>query len=112
MTGEVICEREFNTVIDGETVPIIAQWMKPTPDGSVWRCEYALTWPDGTVRRRYSMGVDATQALILAFHAVSTDLELAPWPVRWFDNEEGYVGLPGFKDPETRTRVISPRGGR
>ena len=112
MTDEVVCEREFNTVIDGESLPILAQLMKPVPDGSGWRCAYALTWPNGTVRRRSSIGVDSSQALILAFHAVSADLEFAPWPVRWFDNEEGDVGLPGFEDPETRTRVISPRGCR
>lgn len=112
MTAEVICEREFNTVIDGEAFPVLAQWMKPAPDGSAWRCAYALTWPDGTVRRRSSMGVDSTQALMLAFHAVSADLELAPWPVRWFDNEVGDHGLPAFKDRETRIRVVTARGKR
>ncbi|MDP1913269.1 hypothetical protein [Brevundimonas sp.] len=110
MTGEVICEREFNTVIDGETFPIVVRWMKPTPDHSDWRCEYSIAWPDASVRRGYAMGVDSTQALILAFHPVSTDLELAPWPVRWFDNEVNDLGLPGFRDPETRTRVITSRG--
>ncbi len=110
MTGEVICEREFNTVIDGEAFPIFVQWMKPDADGPHWRCEYKITSATGSVRRRYAMGVDSAQALILAFHAVSTDLELAPWPVRWFDDETGDLGLPGFNDRATRIRVITSRG--
>lgn len=110
MTDEVICEREFNTVIDGEGFPVLVRWMKPEADGSSWRSEYSITWPTGLVRRRSAMGVDSTQALMLAFHAVSADLELADWPVRWFDNEPGDLGLPGFRDAETRIRVITSRG--
>lgn len=110
MSGQAICERELNTVIDGEAFPIFVQWMKPTPDGSSWRCECVIAWPDGSLQRSYAMGVDSTQALILAFHRVSSVLELAPWPVRWFDNEEDDLGLPGFRDRETRVRVITSRG--
>ncbi len=32
------------------------------------------------------------------------------WPVRWFDNDVNDLGVPGFKDPETRIRVITTRG--
>ena len=110
MSENVVCEREFNTVVDGEAFPFVVRWMQPTPDQSDWRCEYSITWPDGSVRQGYAMGVDSTQALILAFHTVSTDLELAPWPVRWFDNDVNDLGLPGFRDPETRIRVITTRG--
>lgn len=110
MTEEVICEREFNTVVDGEAFPVFVRWMKPTSDRSSWRCDCEITWPDGLVSRSYAMGVDSTQALILAFHRISSVLELAPWPVRWFDNEPDDLGIPGFKDAETRIRVITSRG--
>lgn len=109
MTDEVVCEREFNTVIDGEAVPILVRWVKPQPDQADWRCEYVITWPNGSVRRGYAMGVDSAQALILAFRSVSTDLELTPWPVRWFENADD-LGLPTFNVSDHRIRVITARG--
>ncbi|WP_332676548.1 DUF6968 family protein [Brevundimonas sp.] len=96
MTDDVVCEREFNTVIDGEVVPILVQWMKPTHEGLHWRCDYSIAWPDRPVRRFHAMGVDSAQALILALYMVRAELETAPSPVRWFDNEAD-LGLPAFE---------------
>ena len=107
MTGEVICEREFNTVLDGEPVPILVQWMKPRPDGRDWRCDYSIAWPTRPMRRGYAMGVDSTQALVLALSMASAELEFGDWPVRWFDTD---LGLPTSISPERRIRVVTPRG--
>lgn len=96
MTDDVVCERKFHTTVDGEILPILVQWMKPTTDGLHWCCDYSIAWPDRPVRRFHAMGVDSAQALILALHMVSAELETASSPVRWFDNEAD-LGLPAFE---------------
>ena len=110
MTREVVCEREFNTVLDGETIPILVQWMKPQPDGTDWRCDYSIAWPDRPLHRGYAMGVDSAQALVLAFSMASGELEFGAWPVRWFDNEVNDLGLPNSAGPDRRIRVVTLRG--
>ena len=107
MTDEVICEREFKTVFDGDPVPILVQWMKPRPDGRDWRCDYSIAWPDRPLRRGYGIGVDSAQALLLAFSCVSAELESGAWPVQWFDSD---LGLPSSIGPGRRIRVVTPRG--
>ncbi len=88
MTGDVVCEREFNTVIDGQTFPVLVQWMKPAADGPHWRCEYSIAWPHGSVRQRYAMGVDSTQALLLAMKGASGELYDAKPQVFWWDPDD------------------------
>ena len=104
-TGEVICEREFLALIGGEGFPLLVQWMKPAHDkrrtddeSAPWRCDYVIHWPDQPARRRYAMGVDSTQALILALSIVETELQTGPWPVRWFDDIKS-LGLPVLEMP-------------
>lgn len=91
----VVCEREFNAIIDGESFPFSVEWMQPAPDQNDWRCELVIHWPTGPAMS-YAVGVDSTQALILAFYRAQTLLETGPWPVRWFDHPPGSLGLPGF----------------
>ena len=94
--GAIICEREFSTVFDGVEHPFVVQWMRPAPDQNDWRCEFVIHWPTGPAVRSYAMGVDSTQALVLALHNAQTRLETSPWSVRWFDHPPGELGLPSF----------------
>lgn len=101
--GEVICEREFTSLIGGERFPFLVHWMKPEPDRPVssgqhvsWRRDYIINWPDQPARRRYAMCVDSTQALILALSVVESELRDATWPVHWFDDTVS-LGLPALE---------------
>jgi len=104
-TGEVICEREFLALIGGEGFPLLVQWMKPAHDkrrtddeSAPWRCDYVIHWPGQPAHRRYAMGVDSTQALVLALSIVETELLTGPWPVRWFEDMKS-LGLPLLETP-------------
>jgi hypothetical protein len=103
--GEVICEREFLALNGGEGFPLLVQWMKPEPDQrrpndqhTHWRCDYVIHWPGQPAHRRYAMGVDSTQALVLALSIVETELLTGPWPVRWFEDMKS-LGLPLLEMP-------------
>ena len=107
MSDEVVCEREFNTVIDGQTTPFHVRWMKPAPDRTAWRCDYTIAWPRRPMRRRSAIGVDSTQALLLAMKPVAGELYDAEPQVFWWEPDD-ILGLPvhdGDEDLETaRTR--------
>ena len=93
MKDDVICEREFVALIGDNKRPFLVQWMQPQSDQNGWRCDYVINWPERPVRRKYAMGVDSVQALILALSIVETELQNGHWPVEWFDGQSG-LGLP------------------
>ncbi|CAN5120016.1 hypothetical protein BH10PSE1_BH10PSE1_33470 [soil metagenome] len=97
---DVICEREFNTTIDGVVYPIRVSWDRPQPDRGDWRCDFRIVWPDGKISNGYAPGVDSTQALVLALYQISGRLETAEMPVFWFDNAENELGLPTYSSAE------------
>lgn len=90
----VACERAYRVVIDGEPKPLLCRWFipQPHPEGD-WECRIEITWPDGRVRKRTSGGVDATQALMLAFSLVATDILVSDNPIFWFEEHDD-LGLP------------------
>ena len=88
MSDEVVCEREFNMVIDGQTTPFHVRWMKPAPDRTAWRCDYTIAWPDRPMRRRSAIGVDSTQALLLAIKVAAAELYDAEPQVFWWDPDD------------------------
>ena len=45
----------------------------PKPDQNNWRCDFAVSWP-GFERRHRVMGVDSYQPLLLALHAVGSEI--------------------------------------
>jgi hypothetical protein len=62
--------------------------MKPKPhDEGDWRCDYTFTLATEVVREASAYGVDSTQALVLAFSKVASELETRGFPIFWF--EEG-----------------------
>lgn len=61
-----------------------------------WSCAYRIGWPDAP-RLGFGYGVDATQALLLALHAIGTDIYTSDYHrsgrLRWEQAGQGY-GFP------------------
>ncbi|MDX3807919.1 MAG: hypothetical protein QHC89_16180 [Bosea sp. (in: a-proteobacteria)] len=61
-----------------------------------WSCAYQIAWP-GAPRRGFGHGVDAMQAMLLAFHAIGTDIYTSDYHrsgrLRWEQAGQGY-GFP------------------
>ena len=55
------------------TQGVLVQFFRPVPDRGDYRCDYKIIWPD-RVRTFYGMGIDGTQALILAMQNAHVDL--------------------------------------
>ena len=73
-------------------------WPKPEydadPNDPPWRCFYSLRFPDDEVKRRYAVGIDSMQALLLALEAawgdlrsVGDDTPTQRPPVRWLGDD-------------------------
>jgi hypothetical protein len=71
---EPIASRSF----DSELGPVDVRVFAPEPDGQDFRCEYEII-RNGKRLRRYAMGVDSMQALLLAISGARTSL-LYPEP--------------------------------
>jgi hypothetical protein len=90
----VACERTYKVLIDGTERPLPCRWFVPEahPEGS-WMCRAEITWPGGRVRQVRAGGVDAAQALILAFSSVGVELLINDHPVYWSQPNDD-LGLP------------------
>ncbi|MGV8928852.1 MAG: DUF6968 family protein [Brevundimonas sp.] len=91
--SDLICDREFGVQIDGVDRRVVVEWMKPRRDRGDWRCDWIIHWVDRPEGRGYSMGVDSTQALLLAMGAVRGRLADEAPTARWLDSHED-LGLP------------------
>ena len=95
--NELICGREFGVTADDVERRLVVEWMKPRRDRGDWRCDFVIHWFDREPERGYSMGVDSTQALLLAMGAARSRVEhLAP-EAFWLD-AKGDLGLPSIPD--------------
>jgi hypothetical protein len=45
------------------------------PDDPPWRCWYSIRFPDGEIKQRSAVGIDAIQALLLAFAVARVDMQ-------------------------------------
>lgn len=77
---------------DGDiVVPVTVH--SPRQGDRDWSCVYEIGWPDGP-RRGCGYGVDATQAMLLAFKAIGTDLYTSDYHrsgrLRWLEPGDGY----------------------
>ena len=112
MSDEVACERTFQTLVADEPRPVVVEWFRPRADQNDWRCDYAIHWPHRPMTRRYAMGVDSAQALLLAMKAVSAALYDAEPPVFWHEPDD-VLDLPLMRGDETleaaRSKGHSPR---
>ena len=106
MTEDVICERNYQTAIDGEIRPVPVQWMKPAlePTGD-WSCTFRIEWPHRPERVRKCFGIDSVQALQLALDAVAVELYTAEPPVYWWSPND----ILGLSVPEDSAHLEAAR---
>ncbi|HYC68916.1 DUF6968 family protein [Brevundimonas sp.] len=90
---DLVCDREFTVEIEGVEGRIVVEWMKPVRDRGDWRCDWIIHWLDRPEARGFSMGVDSTQALLLAFGMIRGRIEHDAPSARWLDGDSG-LGLP------------------
>jgi hypothetical protein len=92
--GEVIAEREFDSLSEGGP-PVVGRLGKPRPDtrdGGDWQCSYqVLGTGDDTASTAY--GVDSLQALMLAIDKLRADLT---WRARQREEGFSWFGQPGL----------------
>jgi hypothetical protein len=90
---DLVCDREFEVEVDGAERRIVVEWMRPRRDRGDWRCDWVIYWVDGPEEQGYSMGVDSTQALLLAIGLVRGRLEDGAPTARWLGRGDT-LGLP------------------
>jgi len=70
-----------------------------------WQCAYEIAWPDGS-RRGFGYGVDSAQAMLLALHAIGTDIYTSDYHrsgrLSWERPGRGY----GFPVPRTIRNLL------
>jgi hypothetical protein len=86
--SDIVCEREYQTEIDGVVRPIQVSWDRPQPDQNNWRCDYRIFWPGGEVSNGYAGGADSTQALLLGMKQVSAILYHTQPPVFLYEPDD------------------------
>jgi hypothetical protein len=72
--ADVVCERTYWMMIDGQPRPIPVRWLRPVLDSVSWCCEIQVDWPNQTPQRQKIYGVDSVQAILLAFQAAASIL--------------------------------------
>lgn len=72
-------------------IPVIID--SPQKGEHDWSCAYEIGWPDGA-HHGFGYGIDATQAMLLAFKAIGTDLYTSDYHrsgrLRWVAPGDGY----------------------
>jgi len=56
------------------------------PDDPRWRCKFTINYPDETSTKQSSVGIDSTQALLLALSAVKAELKESEHGINWLGN--------------------------
>jgi hypothetical protein len=69
----IIAERCLYIKTEADPIPVPITLYAPVDDDNHWRCEYAISWPEG-MRRFNGCGADAVQALILALEMIGIEL--------------------------------------
>ena len=61
----------------GERAVPIRIYAPEEENGGHWVCRYEIEWPDHTVKR-FGVGIDAVQALVLALQIIGAELYTSP----------------------------------
>jgi enoyl-CoA hydratase len=126
MIDDIVCQRTYQTVVDGVVLPVPVRWFRPRQNVfGDWMCEYLIEWPHGPHRTFKASGMDSVQALELALGMVATELYVARPPVFLFE-ENDRLHLPAvaairaleaarnpppeFKMPETEILIFVDNG--
>ncbi|HYC74515.1 DUF6968 family protein [Brevundimonas sp.] len=91
--SDLVCDRQFGVEVDGVERRVVVEWMRPVRDRGDWRCDWVIHWFDRPEARGFSMGVDSTQALLLAMGMAGVRIEHDAPTARWLDGDSG-LGLP------------------
>ena len=97
--GVLACYREFGIILDDGPKRVVAEWMVPVRNRGDWRCDWVIHWPHRSAARRYAVGVDSTQAMLLAMESVEAELALSDPPVFWHEPGDK-LELPAIKGSE------------
>jgi len=69
----VIANRSLKLRLGSNDVEVPVRIYAPVANGVDWTCHYEIGWPEGT-RKSYAAGIDAVQALHLAFQKIGVDI--------------------------------------
>lgn len=93
--GRIVAIRKFREVGPRhKDVKVVIGKPRKRREGE-WACPYYISGV-GMERIRYVYGVDAFQALLLAFQGIRISLEKTGKRFSWIGGEEGDTGLPRF----------------
>ena len=107
MSQDVVCERTYQMVIDGQARPIPVRWLRPAPDAIDWCCEFQIDWPHQAPEHLKIYGVDSVQALYLALQMAASVLCTAQPPVFLYEpgDDLNLPHLTDIKDAGARDRL-------
>lgn len=92
----VTLERSLTYALANSDIEIKVSVHAPIRGELDWQCAYEIAWPDGP-RRGFGSGIDSTQALLLALHAIGADIYTSDYHrsgrLRWEQADQGY-GFP------------------
>lgn len=74
VNADVVCERTYKMIIDGEARSVPVRWQRPARDEIDWCCEIQIDWTHQAPERLKAYGVDSVQALYLAFQMAASIL--------------------------------------
>lgn len=81
---------------DHGDIAVEVQVESPIQGAEDWSCAYRIAWPNAA-RNGFGHGVDAVQAMLLALHAIGTDIYTSDYHrsgrLRWEQAGQGY-GFP------------------
>jgi len=96
----IIIQRSLTYKVAAASVEIPITVHLPQHGKHDWICAYDIAWPDGT-RHGFGYGIDSAQALLLALHAIGTDIYTSDYhqsgQLYWERPGQGY----GFPVPRT-----------
>jgi len=94
--SDVACDRDFTMLVGSEPRRVFVEWRRPTRWRGDWECRFTIYWPDRDADEMRAIGVDSTQALLLAMSTTAT--LLGQRGVSWLDGSVG-LGLPNPQGP-------------
>ena len=65
------------------------------PDDPPWRCDYRIEFPD-RVTKRYAVGIDAIQSLLLALASAKSDIANGDMTATWLARSHLGLDIPNF----------------
>lgn len=103
----VLASRELQAGDDGRTVTVSLGFPERDPQGTDWMCSFDITGLDEAVSDA-GHGVDAMQALLMAFEGIRVTLDATGLTLSWLggERETGFPQLvPTYFGPEFAAQI-------